>query len=99
MGDWEETILLTCRREGRELPQEVQDAPEVALGLEFYWDSFVDLNTCRQSGMGLGPIPWTSILQYANENDVQGIQRQALFHHVRSMDLAFLRYNKSKEKK
>lgn len=37
--------------------------PEIA-GLDFYFDAFRELGTCRQVGMGLGPIPFTAIAEY-----------------------------------
>lgn len=35
------------------------------LGYEWLWAAFVALGSCRQIGMGLGPIPWTATQRYA----------------------------------
>ena len=32
---------------------------------EFYFTAFDRLSTCRQIGMGLGPIPWDKTVEYA----------------------------------
>ncbi len=37
----------------------------VAPHLTFHWSAFNTLSSDRQSGMGLGPIPWTAIDRYA----------------------------------
>lgn len=39
-------------------------------GFEWFWIAFTKLETCRQNGMGPGPIPWNRIQQYAA---VQGL--------------------------
>lgn len=97
-GDWESQILKQCKQGGQPLPAEIRDSPKLQQGLELYWNAFVDLNTCRSVGMAAGPIPWDSILKYANEYQFAGFQREALFYHVRAMDVAFLSYNRARDK-
>lgn len=77
------------------LPPQLRDAPEVAPGLELYYHAFQRLSTCRPVGMGLGPIPWTSIKQYAILQELDQLQSEALEYHISRMDSAFLdRMNK-----
>lgn len=94
-GEHEQNLLIQCRRHKQPLPKQLRDSPSLATGLELFWDAYVELNTCRVMG---GPIPWTAIRDYADEVGIHGFQREALFVHVRAMDVAFLSYNKLKEK-
>lgn len=80
------------------LPNRIQNAPVLWLGLEFFYSAFLDLNTCRPSGWNLGPIPWSAIADYANAMDVIGEQRDDLFFFVRSLDSAYLEYHEVKAK-
>ncbi|QBQ71183.1 tail chaperonin [Shewanella phage S0112] len=60
--------------------------------------AFYDLNSCRQIGMGLGPIPWTAIIQYAEHYGLDQDVTEPFVDIVCTMDQAFLDYhNKSIE--
>jgi hypothetical protein len=50
---------------GFPVPQ-LEQQPSV-LGFVWIWDAFMALQTCRQIGMDVGPIPWTAIRLYAKE--------------------------------
>jgi hypothetical protein len=43
-----------------------------------------------------GPIAWTSILQWANEHELQGEQREDLFYHIPMMDEVYLKFKARK---
>jgi len=60
------------------------------MGLEIYYDAFHDLNTCRQSGFGAGPISWASIRDYAQTFEFDDEQQDDLFYFIRVMDNAYL---------
>jgi hypothetical protein len=98
-GPVEKRIIDQCMRERLPLPQRIQDAPELWIGLELYYGAFVDLNTCRPSGWGMCPIPWTAIADYASVYRITGEQKDDLFYFVRAMDAAFMGYCQDKEKK
>lgn len=66
------------------------------MGLEFFYQAFRDLNSCRTQGMSEGPIPWTAIEQYCQLNSIEGQQKEDLFHHVREMDDAYLTFYANK---
>ena len=69
------------------------------MGLELFFEAFLDLNTCRQSGWSLSHIPWTAIANYAKVNGFHGEEdEQELFFFVREMDRGYLEYHKEKEK-
>jgi hypothetical protein len=57
--------------------------------LQFEWQAFRDLSTDRQAGFGVGPIPWTSIDQYAARHGVEGDEFERFCHLVRAMDDAY----------
>lgn len=50
--------------------------------------AFVELQTERPVGMGLFPIPWSSIHHFARAKGIRGVDR--FEHLIRSMDAAFL---------
>ncbi len=81
------------------LPDRIQNAPELELGLELYYGAFWDLDSCRPLGMGEGPIPWIAIEQYAQLNDIVGDQREMLHFHIRQLDNAYLQHRASKMNK
>ena len=44
--------------------------PELYEDLAFYWRAFIKLSTSRQSGFGMGYIPYSEIVKYLNENHI-----------------------------
>lgn len=56
------------------------------------WDAYFELATCRPVGMGLGPIPWTAIHEYAEANGVQDGER--FVRLIRAMDREILNPNR-----
>lgn len=57
---------------GREPPAAYYDRPEVLPCHEFYWVAFCDLVTERSIGMGVGPIPRSKVIAYAERADLGG---------------------------
>lgn len=71
-------------------PEWYLDRPELERGLNFVFEAFWDLNTCRDVGMGVGPIPWTASYQYGLAH---GLDRDMLLVFPRiimRMDQAYL---------
>lgn len=81
------------------LPDRIQNAPELELGLMLYLVAFWDLDSCRPLGYGEGPIPWTTIEQYAQLNGIEGEQCEMLHYHVRQLDNTYLKHRASKRPK
>jgi hypothetical protein len=81
------------------LPSRIQNAPEVEIGLGLFLNAFYDLDSCRPVGWEEGPIPWTAMAEYCLAHDIHGEQREALLHHVRALDLEYLKYRRSKRPK
>lgn len=77
---------------GNELPVKIQNAPPLQSGLALYYEAFNDLSSCRAIGMAEGPIPWTAINDYCDYLELYEEERYDMFYHVRSLDLAYLKY-------
>lgn len=58
----------------------------------------MDLNTCRDYGMGAGPIPWIAVHEYARRYGLDDEQFEALQHHIVSMDRTYEDWREKKAK-
>lgn len=83
-------------RERRNLPAAIRDAPDVPLGLEIYFQAFWELTTCRGGGMGLIPISWMTIIEYAQLHELDDEQTDDLLYFVRAMDKAYMEHHAAK---
>lgn len=62
----------------------------------FYMEAFIELSSCRVSGLVLGPIPFTAIVEYSKLFYVGDFED---FHYyIRRMDNEFLRLQAEKSK-
>jgi hypothetical protein len=52
--------------------------------------AFLDLSTCRQLGMEVGPIPWTAIHDYADRKYLSSDEREELEYVIRYVDTVYL---------
>lgn len=77
-------------RKGRSLPEWYLDEPEIIPADAFYLKAFYDLSTCRQAGMGLGPIPWRDIKEYALFYKLDDDIIEAFVDIIMDMDRAYL---------
>ena len=64
---------------------------------EFYLDAFRELSTCRPSGFGLSPIPFTAIVEYAKIYNIQEFNE--FLDYIRLMDSELLRLESSNQNK
>lgn len=85
-----EWILRDHQQWGTPLPDFILNTPELLPGLELYKLAFNDLSTCRQIGMGIGPVPWTAIQEYGSMQGLGQDQFEALHYHIARMDEAYL---------
>lgn len=92
----EAAVIEACERAGRPIPKKILDSPELALGLGLFYRAFMQLSSCRSIGMDEGPIPWTAIYTWCEENRVLNPQRRRVFNYVRCMDNAYLKYKAAK---
>lgn len=86
-----------CARERRPLPRAIANAPELNLGLEFAYSSFWELSSCRPTGWGFGPIPYSTIADFIRAQELDEDDGEDFFYLIRAMDKAFLEYHAEKE--
>ena len=69
------------------------------MGLELFYNSFMDLTSCRGQGYGTeGPISWFSISDYCDRHGIIGEQREDLIYHIQKMDEVYLNFKAKKLK-
>ena len=74
------------------IPDSIQNAPQLMLGLELYFSAFMDLNSSRQMGMGIGPIPWVVVWDYCERLEIEGEQREDMLYHIDKLDLVYIEH-------
>ena len=85
---------------GKPLPDWFYEQPQIDDNDYFYLEAFQELSTCRSSGMGIGPIPWRDIIEYARMYGLCNMMQDVFLRVIRSMDNKFLEwYNKETERK
>lgn len=68
----------------------LENQPELSDHLQFEWGAFRDLTTDRQTGLGVGPIPWSSFDRYARRHGIVDPDEFDRFCHLmRVMDDAY----------
>jgi hypothetical protein len=65
----------------------LDNQPSIHPGNEWLFDAFMCLDTCRQIGMAMGPIPWDACDRYAERLD--DWQRSILWPIVHRADTLF----------
>ena len=100
MGQVEQRMIRECYLRKKALPERIQNAPDLFVGLELYFTAFTELNTCRSTGWSAGPIPSWCIDEFADRLELTEDEAEDLHYHIRMMDKAFLDYmsRKNKEK-
>ena len=53
-------------------------------------DAFWSLSTTRDFGLGLGPIPWNLILEYARWAGIDDDNEELFVTAIREMDAAYI---------
>lgn len=77
---------------GLPLPEKIQNAPSLKPGLELYYLAFQDLMASRSTGMGMGPIWWSTIQTYCEAKGFDEDQTFAAHQHLKAMDTAYLKH-------
>lgn len=92
-GKTEEWIAKQCRQGNMPLPDSIEKAPSILMGLELYMWAYTELDSCRPYTMG-GPlcIPWTAVRDYAKANRFSRRQSSRLEVLCRKMDKAYLEW-------
>jgi len=85
-------------RSGDPIPDAILNAPLLPRYLEFFYDAFNRLSTCRQIGMAEGPIPITAILEYGRFYDCDHTLLDDLIYHVMKLDEVYFEHQKRQSK-
>ena len=72
-------------------PEDVE--PEIG-PFTYYFECFKELSTCRNIGMGLGPIPFTAIVEYSKIYQIEDFDE--FLYLIRRMDDKFLELESKK---
>lgn len=80
------------------IPDKFRDKPTVKSGLELYWKAFQDLSSDRDIGMGIGPIPWSSIHTWGSRNHIVGDDFERLVLMIRGLDAVYMDKQATKSK-
>jgi hypothetical protein len=92
-------IIEQARRQKMPIPDKIKNKPLLLTGLQFFYNAFWELTTCRALGMAEGPIPWTAIYQYAAAHGIRDSDEiDYLSAVVKRMDIAYLDYRHKKGK-
>lgn len=88
--------LRTVDPEAKALKEE----PVLSYVESYYMKVFSDLNSSRQSGMGVGPIPLSEIRAYCDMFGITDLNERAdLLFIIQQMDEEFMNYCNSKNNK
>lgn len=67
--------------------KEEEQEPPIG-GFEFFYDAFRELSTSRSNGLGVGPIPFTAIVEYFRIYELQDFEEFS--YVIRRMDNVYL---------
>lgn len=89
---------MQAMRARQPMPDRIKNAPELQDGLFLYLQAFFDLDKERHHGFGPMPIPFTSIIKYAEAFGFDDEQFNTLVHHIRYLDGENLKRISEKQK-
>ena len=99
MGEIEKRLAQEAYRSGEPMPDRIKNAPDLFAGMELYFTAYQELESERQIGMGIGPIPFTAILKYAEFYELPAEQADDLVYYVRKLDNHFMTEEAKKREK
>lgn len=89
-GANEAKIIEQAQKLGMPLPEKIKNKPKLRIGLNLYWRAFLDCSSDREMGMAEGPLPWTSMNEWAIRYDIVGDEFDRLVLLLRAMDSVYL---------
>jgi hypothetical protein len=91
-------MLEERRAKGLKAPA-LDNRPDLESHVVWVWNAFQQLNSCRQFGMAVGPIPWTAVNEYAMRHGIVDMDDFEEFRFlIVAMDETFLSHNTRKQK-
>lgn len=91
MGEHEQSLAKQAIRAGQPIPSRIADAPELHIGLELFINAFLDLDTERQAGYSVGPIPWSKIKEYCEAHSFDAELSDDMFYFIKALDNSHLK--------
>ncbi len=89
----EKRIRQQARLSGDVLPPDLASPPRLQEDLIVYLNAFYELCTDRPVGMGgVGAIPFSSIIKFAEVYDFDSEMRDELLYLVRRLDETYINY-------
>lgn len=79
-------------RSNQPLPDPIANAPEMPLGLGFFYQAFQELASERMEG----PIPGSAIRTYCRDEGLEGELADDVKYHVRNLDNELLKFRQRK---
>lgn len=98
MGPHEQTIAKQAVRAGQPIPARIANAPELHIGLELFINAFFDLDSERQAGFSVGPIPWSKTREYGEAYKFDEDLIEDLMYFVKALDNAHMKRLERKNK-
>ena len=86
-----ENIRKMAARLGRTVA--LKEPPSLTIHQQLLYTAFSELGTERQLGMSEGPIPWSSMIRYA---EYYGYEPTGFCEVLRRVDYAYLEYQSKK---
>lgn len=79
-----------------QMPKALLERPALLPGLDFYFNAYIDLQNDRPMGMAIGPIPWSSIVTFAQIHSLDLDDLHELNHLIRKMEQADREHDEKK---
>jgi hypothetical protein len=98
MSKIEQNIAKQSLRETGKLPERILNAPSLKLTNQFYFQAFFELDSERINGFDIGPIPWSSIVKYAEYHGFEYDEREDFLVFIRRMDNVYIDFVLKKQK-
>lgn len=73
------------------LPDKMANIPDLNLGLDFYLEVYLDLCSDKDIGFGEGPIPWSSMDNWAKRYNIVGYEFERMVSVLRYADNEILK--------
>jgi hypothetical protein len=83
---------------GRDLPDSYLKEPIINPGDEFYLHAWFELDSERSSGMSIGPIPWSKIVEYGIFHGIDRDVLEPFIQVIRQMDAAYLKKREQQQR-
>lgn len=92
----EQNIVKQAKRFGEPIPDRIRNRPRLRFELIFFLDAFYELDTDRNVSVSFGPIPWSSLNNYALAHEISGEDYHDFMYLVRAVDTAYIKHMREK---